>query len=146
MTVSKLLNLSFPDLEISDFVNRTPSLNLRTPGQLQSLTSHLSFGSGGDRDSTYNSTASMEPCENLIDELKETCMRHITFIYLNIHIYFYLILFCVLGKTKGLFGEVSDVKSAILDHSQLSGIHPFMSAESINLDDVIVSIYNISIL
>ncbi|KAI8438424.1 hypothetical protein MSG28_010950 [Choristoneura fumiferana] len=80
---------------------------------LQSLTSHLSFGSGGDRDSTYNSTASMEPCENLIDELKETC------------------------KTKGLFGEVGDVKSGILDHSQLSGIHPFMSAESINLDDVI---------
>lgn len=88
----------------------------------------------------------MEPCENLIDELKETCMRHITFIYLNIHIYFYLMLFYVLGKTKGLFGEVSDVKSAILDHSQLSGIHPFMSAESINLDDVIVSIHNISIL
>ncbi|XP_061708783.1 serine/threonine-protein kinase greatwall isoform X2 [Cydia pomonella] len=90
------------DLEISDFVNRTPSLNLRTPGQLQSLTSHLSFGSGGDRDSTYNSATSVEPC-----------------------------------KSKGLFGEIGDLKTGILDHSQLSGIHPFMSAESINLDDVI---------
>ncbi|XP_047985689.1 serine/threonine-protein kinase greatwall isoform X2 [Leguminivora glycinivorella] len=90
------------DLEISDFVNRTPSLNLRTPGQLQSLTSHLSFGSGGDRDSTYNSATSVEPC-----------------------------------KSKGLFGEVGDLKTGILDHSQLSGIHPFMSAESIHLDDVI---------
>ncbi|XP_063548641.1 serine/threonine-protein kinase greatwall isoform X2 [Cydia strobilella] len=90
------------DLEISDFVNRTPSLNLRTPGQLQSLTSHLSFGSGGDRDSTYISVTSMEPC-----------------------------------KSKGLFGEIGDLKTGILDHSQLSGIHPFMSAESINLDDVI---------
>ncbi|XP_063395071.1 serine/threonine-protein kinase greatwall isoform X2 [Cydia fagiglandana] len=90
------------DLEISDFVNRTPSLNLRTPGQLQSLTSHLSFGSGGDRDSTYNSVTSVEPC-----------------------------------KSKGLFGEIGDLKTGILDHSQLSGIHPFMSAESINLDDVI---------
>ncbi|XP_063616724.1 serine/threonine-protein kinase greatwall isoform X1 [Cydia splendana] len=101
------------DLEISDFVNRTPSLNLRTPGQLQSLTSHLSFGSGGDRDSTYNSVTSVEPCENLIDDLKETC------------------------KSKGLFGEIGDIKTGMLDHSQLSGIHPFMSAESINLDDVI---------
>ncbi|XP_063616725.1 serine/threonine-protein kinase greatwall isoform X2 [Cydia splendana] len=90
------------DLEISDFVNRTPSLNLRTPGQLQSLTSHLSFGSGGDRDSTYNSVTSVEPC-----------------------------------KSKGLFGEIGDIKTGMLDHSQLSGIHPFMSAESINLDDVI---------
>lgn len=34
------------DLEISDLVNRTPNLCARTPGQLLSLTSHLSFGSG----------------------------------------------------------------------------------------------------
>ncbi|KAF7998362.1 hypothetical protein HCN44_009760 [Aphidius gifuensis] len=35
------------DLEISDLVNCTPSLCARTPGQLLSLTSHLSFGSAG---------------------------------------------------------------------------------------------------
>lgn len=58
------------DLEISDFVNRTPSLNLRTPGQLLSLTSHLSFGSGG-KETTYHSDGSLEPCENLLDELIE---------------------------------------------------------------------------
>lgn len=34
------------DLEISDFENCTPNLNTRTPGQLLSLTTHLSFGSG----------------------------------------------------------------------------------------------------
>nr|XP_022900120.1 serine/threonine-protein kinase greatwall [Onthophagus taurus] len=34
------------DLEISDFENSTPNLCARTPGQLLSLTSHLSFGSG----------------------------------------------------------------------------------------------------
>ncbi|XP_043277553.1 serine/threonine-protein kinase greatwall isoform X2 [Venturia canescens] len=41
------------DLEISDLVNCTPSLLARTPGQLLSLTSHLSFGSG--QKSTSNS-------------------------------------------------------------------------------------------
>ncbi|XP_067614670.1 serine/threonine-protein kinase greatwall-like isoform X2 [Eurosta solidaginis] len=33
------------DLEISDLINISPTLNTRTPGQLLSLTSHLSFGS-----------------------------------------------------------------------------------------------------
>ncbi|XP_049877967.1 serine/threonine-protein kinase greatwall isoform X1 [Pectinophora gossypiella] len=89
------------DLEISDFVNRTPSLNLRTPGQLLSLTSHLSFGSGG-RDTTANSDSSMEPCENLLDELIETTKLY----------------------------------SPTMDNSHMSGIHPFMSAESINLENV----------
>lgn len=37
------------DLEISDFENCTPNLCTRTPGQLLSLTSHLSFGSGNSR-------------------------------------------------------------------------------------------------
>lgn len=33
------------DLEMSDLINGSPNLNARTPGQLLSLTSHLSFGS-----------------------------------------------------------------------------------------------------
>lgn len=37
------------DLEISDFENFTPNLCTRTPGQLLSLTSHLSFGSGNSK-------------------------------------------------------------------------------------------------
>lgn len=37
------------DLEISDLINCSPSLNARTPGQLLSLTSHLSFGSHDKR-------------------------------------------------------------------------------------------------
>ncbi|XP_047526220.1 serine/threonine-protein kinase greatwall isoform X2 [Pieris napi] len=98
------------DLEISDFVNRTPSLNLRTPGQLLSLTSHLSFGSGGD--STKDSL-STETCENLLHALKEST------------------------KKKSIFyDDVSTVDSPSIDHSQLSGIHPFMSAESINLEHI----------
>ncbi|XP_048489356.1 serine/threonine-protein kinase greatwall [Plutella xylostella] len=97
------------DLEISDFVNRTPSLNMRTPGQLLSLTSHLSFGSGG-KDSTQNSIMSTDACENLINELTET------------------------SKLGGMLGSGLD-HSELLEHSQISGIHPFMSAESINLDE-----------
>ncbi|XP_026731366.1 serine/threonine-protein kinase greatwall-like isoform X1 [Trichoplusia ni] len=98
------------DLEISDFVNCTPSLNLRTPGQLLSLTSHLSFGSGGG-DSTHNSVMSTDACENLLDELKET------------------------SKLKSLFDGVSALEcSPLLNQSHMSGIHPFMSADSINFD------------
>lgn len=37
------------DLEISDLMNRTSNLCTRTPGQLLSLTSHLSFGSGNSK-------------------------------------------------------------------------------------------------
>lgn len=37
------------DLEISDLMNCTPNWCARTPGQLLSLTSHLSFGSGNSK-------------------------------------------------------------------------------------------------
>ncbi|KAJ0182567.1 hypothetical protein K1T71_001936 [Dendrolimus kikuchii] len=98
------------DLEISDFVNCTPSLNMRTPGQLLSLTSHLSFGSGGE--GTHISNMSSDTCENLIDDLRETT------------------------KSKGLFDSLSALETTPLtEHSQMSGIFPFMSAESINLDE-----------
>lgn len=59
---------------MSDFVNGTPSLNMRTPGQLLSLTSHLSFGSGGG-ETTASTIASEDTCENLIHALKETSMN-----------------------------------------------------------------------
>ncbi|CAH0724815.1 unnamed protein product, partial [Brenthis ino] len=88
------------DLEISDFVNCTPSLNMRTPGQLLSLTSHLSFGSGGG-DGTQNSITETET-----------------------------------SKLKSVFNINKRDRSSLLDSSQLSGIHPFMSAESINLDEI----------
>lgn len=47
------------DLEISDLMNRTPNLCTRTPGQLLSLTSHLSFGSGNSKqlNQTQNQTS-----------------------------------------------------------------------------------------
>ncbi|XP_068626577.1 serine/threonine-protein kinase greatwall isoform X2 [Battus philenor] len=87
------------DLEISDFVNNTPSINMRTPGQLLSLTSHLSFGSGGG--------------ESISNSVADAC------------------------KLKDPLDGASGLESLpLVDHSQLSGIHPFLSAESINLDDI----------
>lgn len=50
------------DLEISDLVNGSPNLNARTPGQLLSLTSHLSFGSA-ERQQMYASRINTESTE-----------------------------------------------------------------------------------
>ncbi|CAH1099915.1 unnamed protein product [Psylliodes chrysocephalus] len=47
------------DLEISDFENCTPNMCMRTPGQLLSLTSHLSFGSGNSKCKSRNRTESL---------------------------------------------------------------------------------------
>ncbi|KAK9880756.1 hypothetical protein WA026_013078 [Henosepilachna vigintioctopunctata] len=56
------------DLEISDFENCTPNLCTRTPGQLLSLTSHLSFGSGNSKHVSFNNYLNndsfTESCDN----------------------------------------------------------------------------------
>jgi serine/threonine-protein kinase greatwall len=52
------------DLEISDLMNCSPNINARTPGQLLSLTSHLSFGSRDGKMSTNESSKS----SNMISE------------------------------------------------------------------------------
>lgn len=45
------------------------------------------------------------------------------------------------AKVKCTFRGIDTLEnSPLLDHSHLSGIHPFMSAESISLGDVTVSI------
>ncbi|GJQ78943.1 hypothetical protein Trydic_g110 [Trypoxylus dichotomus] len=59
------------DLEISDFVNSTPNLCTRTPGQLLSLTSHLSFGSGSRYISPFNLENSLGPRINNSEVSKE---------------------------------------------------------------------------
>lgn len=56
-------NVNYPivvDLEIADLVNGTPTLNTRTPGQLLSLTSHLSFGNSVNRRSGCSGHSSKE--------------------------------------------------------------------------------------
>lgn len=44
-----LISHTHTDLELSDFTSSSPCLTTRTPGQLLSLTSHLTFGSGESR-------------------------------------------------------------------------------------------------
>ncbi|XP_057662737.1 serine/threonine-protein kinase greatwall [Diorhabda carinulata] len=56
------------DLEISDFENFTPNICKRTPGQLLSLTSHLSFGSGNSKYINSNAIDSISEihCESAV--------------------------------------------------------------------------------
>lgn len=93
------------DLEITDFENCTPNLCTRTPGQLLSLTSHLSFGSGNSRYITAQQYTSKES-ESLI--LRErNC------------------------NTTKLDLSASVTSSCTLPNnvSSLSGVAPFLSAE-----------------
>lgn len=72
------------DLEISDFENCTPNLCARTPGQLLSLTSHLSFGSGGVQNppkptGSQNSTASSKTdISSVLLQDKETTQQNLS--------------------------------------------------------------------
>ncbi|XP_034944429.1 serine/threonine-protein kinase greatwall [Chelonus insularis] len=59
------------DLEISDLVNGTPNVGTRTPGQLLSLTSHLSFGSGGRLSLDLDSSAVAEDSPADVISLKK---------------------------------------------------------------------------
>lgn len=89
------------DLEISDIMHRTPNLCARTPGQLLSLTTHLSFGSANG--SKY--LADVSNCSSVLQNdtsaptkiLNKTCVH----------------------------------KNDMHDNSHMSGITPFLSAEAI---------------
>lgn len=99
------------DLEISDLVNCTPSLCTRTPGQLLSLTSHLSFGSGQKSSSDSNLFESSErnnPACNLLPALQR----------------------------KSLLTSMSSICSTPPgDYSRVSGINPFHSAEDLQYNE-----------
>lgn len=56
----------------------------------------------------------------------------------------YLLIMFFKGKLKNLFdGKCASGSSSALDQSQLSGIHPFMSAESISLDENAVRFFSL---
>uniref|UniRef100_A0A182SR81 Serine/threonine-protein kinase greatwall n=1 Tax=Anopheles maculatus TaxID=74869 RepID=A0A182SR81_9DIPT len=87
------------DLEISDLINCSPNLNARTPGQLLSLTSHLSFGSHDKRivaDAVAASICSNRP-------IREEASDH---------------------ESDSSFGQ-----SRQQNDSKMSGVSPFFSAE-----------------
>lgn len=98
------------DLEISDLVNCTPSLCARTPGQLLSLTSHLSFGSGQRSTSDSNLSDRSTPGINLLSALQRNCTR-------------------IISSPNSVVSS----GAASGDYSRVSGITPFQSAEDIHL-------------
>lgn len=55
------------DLELSDFITTSPCLTTRTPGQLLSLTSHLTFGSGEPKFRTTDHTTASYNLMNAIN-------------------------------------------------------------------------------
>ncbi|KAK0095856.1 hypothetical protein PV326_007189 [Microctonus aethiopoides] len=103
------------DLEISDLVNVTPNLGTRTPGQLLSLTSHLSFGSGGKSsfDSNVLDTSDDNSAPlNLLSALENKST-----------------------KEKYLLSNSINSTSDSANFSKLSGVTPFQSAENLYLID-----------
>lgn len=89
------------DLEITDFENFTPNLCTRTPGQLFSLTSHLSFGSGNSKCVNLNNSSVTFSHSDEISVLKSSGTS-------------------TLGKETVNFSK---------SHTGLSGVH-FLSAEN----------------
>lgn len=96
------------DLEISDFENCTPSLCTRTPGQLLSLTSHLSFGSGNSKFISANGISGFtSDSDNKFESpVLQECNSNISTL-----------------NTKLEFEE---------NATSLSGVIPFLSAESVS--------------
>ncbi|XP_014480397.1 PREDICTED: serine/threonine-protein kinase greatwall isoform X2 [Dinoponera quadriceps] len=98
------------DLEISDLVNCTPSLCARTPGQILSLTSHLSFGSAQKSSSKSNFSDWSTPAMNLLSALQRNSTR----------------------PQSSPNSIISSVASG--DYSQESGITSFQSMEDLHLE------------
>ncbi|XP_065371530.1 serine/threonine-protein kinase greatwall isoform X3 [Calliphora vicina] len=92
------------DLEISDLINCSPNLNARTPGQLLSLTSHLSFGS--ERKLECGTGTS-----NFINAINKHNLME--------------------SSDSEADTSLNDAEKT--DESKISGVSPFFSAEEINV-------------
>lgn len=111
------------DLEISDFENCTPNLCTRTPGQLLSLTSHLSFGSGGaqkvpkpiNKNHSQNSIAySDKDSLNKASDVSSVLQENNT------------------TQQPNLANSNAEAKSEdVHNSSSISGVMPFQSAEEV---------------
>ncbi|ETN59190.1 serine/threonine kinase [Anopheles darlingi] len=103
------------DLEISDLLNCSPNLNARTPGQLLSLTSHLSFGSH-DKRIIAEAASHVAPCSAQkaaraaagTEAVSKESVRPES----SDH------------ESDGSFGQ-----SRLQNESKISGVSPFFSAE-----------------
>lgn len=110
------------DLELSDFISSSPCLTTRTPGQLLSLTSHLTFGSG-------------ESKTRITSNFMNALNRQSKFIQL-----FIFILISFFERNLKLDFVILESPDCDLDSSlhknndsHVSGISPFFSSEDINV-------------
>ncbi|XP_011210400.2 serine/threonine-protein kinase greatwall isoform X1 [Bactrocera dorsalis] len=93
------------DLEISDLINISPTLNTRTPGQLLSLTSHLSFGSEKKMECGTG-------ISNLMNAMNKRNM---------------------ITESSDSEADTSFNEAERTSDSKISGVSPFFSAEEINV-------------
>lgn len=111
------------DLELSDFIATSPCLTTRTPGQLLSLTSHLTFGSGEPKSSRPHNLMNIMNRQSVYRADK---WQYFRFGFLAFsHFFFYL----------NNLGFNDDLDSSIQKNndSHVSGISPFFSSEDINV-------------
>ncbi|XP_004530056.1 serine/threonine-protein kinase greatwall isoform X2 [Ceratitis capitata] len=93
------------DLELSDLINVSPTLNARTPGQLLSLTSHLSFGSEKKLE-----------CGNGTSNLMNAINKR-----------------NIITESSDSEADTSLNEAERTSDSKISGVSPFFSAEEINV-------------
>lgn len=107
------------DLEISDLINCSPNLNARTPGQLLSLTSHLSFGS----EKKLNDFGSVSSGQNNGMGSVATGTSHLLQA-INKH--------SLIMELSDSEGDTSLNDAEKTSDSKISGVSPFFSAEEAN--------------
>lgn len=118
---------SCPDLELSDFMSSSPCLNARTPGQLLSLTSHLSFGSG---ELKMHSKSRISECAATVN-LLNTINQQSKYQSVHSHSYRMLIRFfnCITIESPMFLDSSTDERNC----SRVSGVTPFFSSEDIHV-------------
>ncbi|XP_017037891.1 serine/threonine-protein kinase greatwall isoform X2 [Drosophila kikkawai] len=109
------------DLEISDLINCSPNLNARTPGQLLSLTSHLSFGSE-KKLQDYGSVLAGQ-ATGMSGLTTGTGTSHLLQV-INKH--------SLIMELSDSEGDTSLNEAEKTSDSKISGVSPFFSAEEVN--------------
>lgn len=112
---------------MSDFIATSPCLQTRTPGQLLSLTSHLTFGSG---ESKCRNKSIVSTSSNFMMAINRQSKHRLNILLLDTFDQFPVFSFDLLGSPE------SDLDSSIQNknnESHVSGVSPFFSSEDVNV-------------
>ncbi|XP_060645295.1 serine/threonine-protein kinase greatwall isoform X2 [Drosophila nasuta] len=110
------------DLEISDLINCSPNLNARTPGQLLSLTSHLSFGS--EKKAQDFGSCGVVGSNSALLPVPGTGTSHLMQA-INKH--------SLIMESSDSEADTSLNDAEKTSDSKISGVSPFFSAEEVNV-------------